>query len=195
MFQQFDADRDGALTKDEVPGPAWERLSAADADEDGIVTQAEAAASDQMRRFSRQHGVIEELVHDVFVEAFVILKSYRSRGPFLHWLRKIAVRTGYRYWKRRSREQSTFQSLSEIHDGLEQLVDGVEPSPIWASEMLGDLLDRLGPRDRLVLTLLYWDGCSVAEAAELAGWSQTIVKVQAYRARQRLKRLIEEARR
>jgi DNA-directed RNA polymerase specialized sigma24 family protein len=32
----------------------------------------------------------------------------------------------------------------------------------------------------------------VAEAAELAGWSQTMVKVQAYRARNRLKKLIEE---
>lgn len=43
MFQRFDADRDGTLTKDEVPGPAWDFLSAADADEDGKVTQAEVA--------------------------------------------------------------------------------------------------------------------------------------------------------
>jgi len=63
-----------------------------------------------------------------------------------------------------------------------------------ASEILGDLLEGLLPRDRLVLTLLYWDGCSVAEAAELTGWTQTMVKVQAYRARKRLKRLIEESR-
>lgn len=41
MFQRFDADRDGALTADEVPGQAWDYLSAADADEDGKVTQAE----------------------------------------------------------------------------------------------------------------------------------------------------------
>ena len=38
-------------------------------------------------------------------------------------------------------------------------------------------------RDRLVLTLLYLEERSVAEAAEMAGWSQTMVKVQAFRAR------------
>ena len=43
-----------------------------------------------------------------------------------------------------------------------------------------------------MLTLLYWDDCTVAEAAELAGWTQTMVKVQAHRARKKLKRLLEE---
>lgn len=41
MFQRFDADRDGALTVDEVPENAWSHLSAADANEDGKVTQVE----------------------------------------------------------------------------------------------------------------------------------------------------------
>ena len=53
------------------------------------------------------------------------------------------------------------------------------------------LLARLPPRDRLVLTLIYLDGCSVAEAAELTGWSQTMTKVQAHRARKKLKKLLE----
>jgi DNA-directed RNA polymerase specialized sigma24 family protein len=42
-----------------------------------------------------------------------------------------------------------------------------------------------------VLTLIYLDGCSVAEAAEQAGWSQTMTKVQAHRARKKLKKLLE----
>ena len=144
-----------------------------------------------MQRFSRQPRVIDELVHDVFVEAFLSLKSYRSTAPLLHWLRKIAVRVGYRFWSKRSRERKTVISLAEINEGIELLGSKAETSSIVASDLLGDLLSVLGPRDRLVLTLLYWDGCSVAEAAELAGWTQTMVKVQAYRARKRLKRLLE----
>ena len=159
-----------------------------------LVEKYQAAIAQQMRRFSRQPAVVEELVHDVFVEAFVSLKSYRSRGPLLHWLRKIAVRRGYRFWNRKGRELATTVSLSEVNDRLELVASGIASSPTAASEVLGDLLDLLAPRDRLVLTLLYWDGCSVAEAAELAGWTQTMVKVQAYRARKRLKQLIEESR-
>ena len=158
-----------------------------------IVSKYQAAIAQQMQRFSRQPRVIEELVHDVFVEAFLSLKSYRSTAPLLHWLRKIAVRVGYRFWSKRTRERKTVISLAEINEGIELLGSKAETSSIGASELLGDLLSVLGPRDRLVLILLYWDGCSVAEAAELAGWSQTMVKVQAYRARKRLKRLLEES--
>lgn len=158
-----------------------------------LVGTHQAAIANQMRRFSRDAGAVEELVHEVFVEAFVSLKSYRSRAPFLHWLRKIAVRKGYRFWTRKKKEQSQAVTLTTVVEELARLGPTLKPSPSEASQMLGELLEHLPPRDRLVLTLLYWDGHTVAEAAELAGWSQTMVKVQAYRARKRLRRLIEEA--
>ncbi len=158
-----------------------------------LVERYQAVIAQQMRRFSRQPAVVEELVHDVFVEAFVSLKSFRSTAPLLHWLRKIAVRTGYRYWQRAARERAVAVPMSEIARDIELQINGNPKSPNAASELLGDLLDQLAPRDRLVLTLLYWDGCSIAEAADLSGWTQTMVKVQAFRARKRLKKLIEEA--
>ena len=62
-----------------------------------IINRHQAKIADQMRRFSRDPLVIEELVHEVFVEAYTSLKSFRSYAPFVHWLRKIAVRVGYRF--------------------------------------------------------------------------------------------------
>lgn len=53
MFQRFDDDRDGALTKDETPAPAWKYLSRADADEDGAVTQEEVIVLVVARVFIR----------------------------------------------------------------------------------------------------------------------------------------------
>ena len=57
------------------------------------------------------------------------------------------------------------------------------------------MLEKLAPRDRLVLTLLYLESRSVAEAADLAGWSESMVKVQAHRARKRFRNLLEESNR
>ena len=110
----------------------------------------------------------------------------------MHWLRKIAVRVGYRYWKAQAKAQTESVSLNadEI-DVPQSLATGVEDAA-EARDFLEEILKLVSPRDRLVLTLLYWDGCSVAEAAELAGWTQAMVKVQAYRARKRLKKLVEE---
>ena len=153
-----------------------------------VVERYQQPIARQMRRFSRDPRVVEELTHDVFVEAFVSLKSYRAKGPFLHWLRKIAVRTGYRFWKRRDRETEKRKPLMPESLASAESLDAAE-----ASDVLHSVLDRLRPRDRLVLTLLYWDGYTAEEAAKLSGWTATMVRVQAFRARKKLKKLIEES--
>ncbi|MFT4559556.1 MAG: Ca2+-binding EF-hand superfamily protein [Planctomycetaceae bacterium] len=49
LFGIFDSDDDGTLAESEVPGPVWDRLSAADANEDGSVTQDEVTAFQSAR--------------------------------------------------------------------------------------------------------------------------------------------------
>jgi uncharacterized cupredoxin-like copper-binding protein len=41
LLEKFDADNDNALSKDEVPAPVWNHLSAIDLDKDGSVTETE----------------------------------------------------------------------------------------------------------------------------------------------------------
>ena len=157
-----------------------------------LVERYQATIAAQMRRFSRDHRVLEELVHDVFVEAFVSLSGFREKSPFEHWLRKIAVRVGYRHWKTEARDK---RRADEIRDNAASTVLSIEPptNAIEAMDQLHSVFAKLSPRDRLVLTLLYWDGYTVAEAAKLAGWTQSLVKVQAHRARKRLKKLLEQS--
>lgn len=153
-----------------------------------IVERFQGTISLQMRRFSRDAGVVEELVHDVFVEAFVSLRSFRGRSPFLHWLRKVAVRTGYRYWKRLENEPEQ----SPMADNLVALAAPRELAPVEANEALSALLSRVAPRDRLVLLLLYVEGYSAPEVASLTGWSVSMVRVQGWRARNRLRAALKK---
>jgi RNA polymerase sigma-70 factor (ECF subfamily) len=156
-----------------------------------IVQRHQSTIATQMLRFSRDPTVVEELVHDVFVEAFVSLNAFRHRSPFEHWLRKIAVRVGYRLWRTQARDRHRRDAmLSE--PTLQAALQTPCETASDATERLHQVLEMMSHRDRLVLTLLYWDDRSVAEAAELAGWTQTMVKVQAHRARKKLKRLLEE---
>jgi len=142
-----------------------------------------------MWRFSRNPGVHEELVQDVFVEAYMSLGGYRQKAPFGHWLAKIATRVGYRYWRSRDRRrQSETFSLQEWDQLADSSVEQMDPSV--AGELVHALLARLGPRDRLVLTLRYLDGCDVAETARRTGWTKSMVKVQSLRARRRMEKLL-----
>lgn len=50
LFERMDKNKDGKLTKDEVPEPMWNHLSHADANHDGGVTKDEAAKGMSDRR-------------------------------------------------------------------------------------------------------------------------------------------------
>ena len=62
-----------------------------------------------------------------------------------------------------------------------------DASPAAAREMLEKLLEQLPPKDRLVINLLDLEGRSVKEISQITGWSVTLVKVRAFRARRRLR--------
>lgn len=145
-------------------------------------------------RFSRDRSVHEELVQDVFVEAYLSLNTYHGKAPWGHWLARIATRVGYRYWKERARQKAAVPfSLEEWDEiaGDDQMLERIEPDR--AADILHRLLGQLPPRDRLVLTMRYIEGCDVAETARRTGWTKTMVKVQALRARNKLKRLVERS--
>ena len=61
----------------------------------------------QMRRFSTQHLVIEELTQSVFVNAYKSINNYKPKAPFIHWLRTIASRVGYNYWRDEAKRPKT----------------------------------------------------------------------------------------
>jgi RNA polymerase sigma-70 factor (ECF subfamily) len=141
-----------------------------------------------MWRFSRDPAVCEELVQDVFVEAYFSLKSYRGRAPLLHWLRKIGVRVGYKYWKEQAKTKAAVP-LQEF-DAIEaEQADTLEPSD--AAELLHALLAWLPAADRLVLTLMYFEQCGTKEIAARMGWTRAMVKMRAHRARKKLRTIAE----
>lgn len=157
-----------------------------------LIERHQQRVSAMMWRFSRDPEIHEDLVQDVFVEAYQSLGRYRAEAPFEHWLARIATRVGYRHWKREKRERSIQTVPLEEWDGAPE--DGPEQTnPAEAAELLRRLLGELPPRDRLVLTLRYVEDHSVERTAELTGWSKAMVKVQALRARRKLRTLFEKA--
>lgn len=153
-----------------------------------IIERYQAVIAQRMRRFTRDANAVEELTHDVFVETYFSLRSYRGDAPFEHWLQRIATRVAYRHLKR-AKQTAVVPFDERFHDAA---ADNEQSADV-DDEKVAAVLERLPARDRLVLTLLYLESRSVAEAADLAGWSQTMVKVQAYRARRKFQMLYTES--
>jgi len=155
-----------------------------------LISRHQRSIATYLWRFTRNRQQWEELLQDTFVEAYLSLGSYAGRAPLEHWLKKIATRVGYRFWKQRSRQQRETRMTSET-DQLAATTS--EPTSAYeAAEIVHRLLDQLAPRDRLVMTLAYLEERSVAEIAEITNWSVSRVKVQTFRARKRLAKICRQ---
>ena len=75
-----------------------------------------------------------------------------------------------------------------VVENLATSADELAPDRRFASRQLVEhLLDALKPVERLAIDLLYLQGRSVEEIRKITGWSATLIKVRAFRARQKMK--------
>ena len=146
-------------------------------------------------------GEAEEVAHEVFIRAYKSLPRFRGESPFSHWLAKVAVRTCHDHWRKRYRNREIpMNSLSEEH--VQWIENTATAESSWNHEsdeserLAGDVLEialsRLHPDDRAVVELVHLDEYSIKETSEILGWSQGKVKIRAFRARKKLRKIIED---
>ncbi len=140
-------------------------------------------------RFARNPAELEDLGQETFLRAYRDLRSFRGDAPFGHWLSRITVRVCYDALRKRRREEKEV-SLEDLAAPVADPSTENGPSAQLARITLERAMSRLKPDDRLVITLFELEDRSVREMAELTGWSETRVKVRAFRARQALKRYL-----
>jgi RNA polymerase sigma-70 factor (ECF subfamily) len=149
------------------------------------------------RRYARRESEVEDIVQEVFLKAFQKLGTFRGQAPFEHWLMRLTVRTCYDSLRaHRRRPEICFSDYSEPEvDWLQQLASHDDPFPsdaVMAREVVQRIFEKLSPRARLVLTLLELEDRSVKEVSALTGWSVSLVKVQAFRARAEMRKCLEQ---
>ena len=147
-------------------------------------------------------GEVEPLVIDTFFEAFKTLKSFSGKSGFRHWLATVASRRCYA-WLRDTKKRSELP-LSQFPFDAGELLSSLEQAAATdafdeeqhraaARQLLQWAMAALSPEDRAVLVLVYLEGYSSEETAEMLGWTITNVRVRTYRAKNALRKILETA--
>jgi RNA polymerase sigma-70 factor (ECF subfamily) len=110
---------------------------------------------------------------------------------------RMTVRTCYDFLRGHQRNrESSFSDLSEPEsDWLERFVTAPETAgenAEAAKTLVARVLERLSPQARLVITLLEIEDRPVKEIARLTGWSVSLVKVRAFRARAEMQKIVSK---
>lgn len=140
----------------------------------------------------------EDLAQEIFLKMFANLGQFRGVVPFEHWVARVSVTTCLDQLRaQKRRPELRMADLSETEAEMLDVVTAGqnEPHPsqaMAARELVAKLLECLSPQDRLVITLLDLEEKSLAEIRQITGWNETLIKVRAFRARQKLKKHLVE---
>ena len=150
-------------------------------------------------RFFRQRSSVEEAAQEVFLKAFTQLKSFEGRGSMEGWLTRIATNTCLNMLRSaKRRPEMPLADLTEDETAwLEQQAPASESqSSVEDSLIAADLAERvleiLPAEDQLALLMIDGEEASVKEVAEATGWSESKVKVRAFRARKKVREAMEK---
>lgn len=151
-------------------------------------------------RFFRQRSSVEEVAQEVFLKAFTQLKSFEGRGSMEGWLTRIATNTCLNTLRStRRRPELSVADLTENETAwLEHQtpVGGEQHTSVEDNVIAADLADRLlevlPVEDQMALLMIDGEDASVKEVAAATGWSESKVKVRAFRARKKVREAMEK---
>jgi RNA polymerase sigma-70 factor, ECF subfamily len=152
------------------------------------------------QRFFSDQEMARDLAQESFIRAYTALKTYRAEMPFGGWLRSIVINLCYDELRRRKRRPEELvgdfgapevQWMHLVNEASPEDLVGEAEERQEAHDLAHRLLDTLRPEDRMVMVLKESEDMSVAEIADILGWSEAKVKIRAFRARQALRKQAE----
>ena len=132
----------------------------------------------------------EDLYQETWIKAYKFIDKYDPGKEFEGWLTSICVNT-YRDMLRRQKWKSLF-----IQFGSNEEKD-LALSSIPAQEKtdypeVREAVNKLPPKYRIVTTLYYFNGLDVKKTSEALNIPEGTVKYQLHKAREMLKRRLEQ---
>lgn len=154
-------------------------------------------------KFFSRRSLIEEAAQEVFLKAYTQLGNFEGRGSLEGWLTRITVTTCINILRSTKRESEltieAFSDSDEERDWLEMQMANTaalrhqsDEEKLIAADLVNRVLDTMSPEDRLVLTMVDGEGYSMRDVSQMTGWTESKVKVQAFRARRRMREAVEK---
>ena len=140
-------------------------------------------------QFLKDYQSSEDIAQEVFAYIYVNPERYSSAYQFKTYLFMLGKRRAIDYLRKNNRSKLIPLEEVEAEDinSLEDIIFQKESASLTKQAM-----KELKPEYRQVLALIYLNGFSVAEAAEVMSRSAAATKVLSHRAKKSLKTILEK---
>jgi RNA polymerase sigma-70 factor (ECF subfamily) len=142
-------------------------------------------------RLVGNESTADEVVNEVFLEAWRHAQDFKGRSQVATWLLSIARFKALSELRRRSEAQLDEVAAAVIEDPADTPSMSMEKHQ--RSDILQKCLARLSPIHREVINLIYYQGKKVEEVAQVTGAPISTIKTRMHYARSRMAELLAEA--
>jgi RNA polymerase sigma-70 factor (ECF subfamily) len=136
--------------------------------------------------FARQPEDALDITQEVFLKAYKNLGAYQGRGTFKSWLLRITHNQAIDWLRKHKRHRGhgelTLDNIPEVAATQESELYMHEQRKILMSEMEG-----LNPKQRLAVSLRYFEEMPIRDIAEVLECSQGVVKSILFRSVEKLR--------
>jgi RNA polymerase sigma-70 factor (ECF subfamily) len=144
---------------------------------------------------------VEDVAQKVFSKIYFSLPKFDNKRPFFPWIYRIAVNQCYDELRRaRRRKYRTFTELSlEDTEAIDKLINQHEPPPLSAEDnremyaLLHKMLDQIPAQQKKALVLRDLEDVPYEKMAEILGCSEQAARLKVFRARARLRDLMDRS--
>ena len=120
----------------------------------------------------------EDILQESFIKASSGIQNYRGEASFKNWLCKIALNQAEDLRRKTIRRNN-------LLDNYEHPENSPSHDPQW--EQINHILQKLKPKERSAILLVFEQGLSHAEAAALCGCSETTISWRIFIGKQKIK--------
>jgi len=132
----------------------------------------------------------EEVMNEVFLAAWRSADRFEGRAQPLTWLMSIARNQAISLLRKQREVTGIFDevtyNLADSADGPHQHAEKSDDADI-----LRRCIDKLSPAHKAIVNLVYYQDCSVSEAAQILSVPQNTVKTRMFYARKKLSGMLE----
>ncbi|NPA34661.1 MAG: RNA polymerase sigma factor [Chlorobi bacterium] len=152
-------------------------------------------------RYAREHAEAEDFLHEGFIKVLSTIHQWRGTGSLESWMRRVFINVILEKLRSNKHRVYSFSSLHPEDEDGEQNWNSSElnvpaPDPDIISQLsekeIISLIQRLPEGYRTVFNLYVIEGFSHKEIAQMLGISEGTAKSQLSRAKNLLRKWIEE---
>ncbi len=140
----------------------------------------------------RDDMAAEDAMQDIFMKILTKISSFGGRSKFSTWLYSLTY--NFCIDQIRLKKRDVTQEVEDINRYGENVADDVDDHQIFEIEVsrLKEVLDSIHHEDRAVLLMKYQDEMSIKDMCDILGKSESAMKMQIKRAKERCMKLYHQ---